>query len=330
MVNMKAFFKLIRWQNLLIIVFTMVLMRYAIIEPVANMITFVHISDTGVESLQLQLKLIDFVILVFAVVTIAAGGYVINDYFDIRTDLINRGDVLVGTKVPRRRAMMWHNILNLAGVAAGFYVSWRIGNFWIGTIFLIVSGLLYFYSSTYKHQLLIGNIIVSLLTATVPFMVAAFEIPPIYNYYAVNAMEMPGINILLYWVLGFSLFAFMTNLIREIIKDMEDFEGDRAYGSRSLPVYAGLKISKIVVITLLAITIVMLVLVWNMYINDLLTIIYIGVAIIIPMIFTGFVIARAENQKDFNRGSFSMKIVMLTGVCYSILVWIIIEKGVLI
>ena len=330
MVDMKAFFRLIRWQNLLIVAFTMVLMRYAIIEPVANMITFIHVSGTAVESLQLQLTLIDFIILVFAVVVIAAGGYVINDYFDIRTDLINRGEVLIGTKVPRRKAMMWHNILNLTGVAAGFYVSWRIGYFWIGTIFLIVSGLLYFYSAAYKRQLLIGNIVVSLLTATVPFMVAAFEIPPIYKYYVLNAMEMPEINILLYWVLGFSLFAFLTNLIREIIKDMEDFEGDKAYGSRSLPVYAGLKISKIVVITLLVITVVMLILVWYVYINDLLTIIYIGVAIIIPMGFTGFVVVRADSQNDFHRGSFIMKIVMLTGVCYSILVWIIIEKGVLI
>lgn len=330
MVNMKTFFRLIRWQNLLIVALTMVLMRYAIIEPVANMITFIPVSGAGIESLQLQLTLIDFVILVFAVVAIAAGGYVINDYFDIRTDLINRGEVLIGTKIPRRQAMMWHNILNLAGVAAGFYVSWRIGYFWIGTIFLIVSGLLYFYSATYKRQLLIGNIIVSLLTATVPFLVAAFEIPPIYEYYVINAMEMPGISILLYWVLGFSLFAFMTNLIREIIKDMEDFEGDKAYGSRSLPVYAGLKISKTVVITLLVITVVMLILVWYAYINDLLTLIYIGVAIIIPMVFAGFVVVRADSQNDYHRGSLIMKIIMLTGVCYSILVWVIIEKGVLI
>ena len=98
-------------------------------------------SMTGrITAMSLQMPLIDFILLVFATILIAAGGYVINDYFDIKTDLINRGKVIVGTKIPRRQAMMWHNILNVLGVAIGFYISWRAGYIWMGILFLLVSG----------------------------------------------------------------------------------------------------------------------------------------------------------------------------------------------
>jgi 4-hydroxybenzoate polyprenyltransferase len=183
----------------------------------------------------------DFLFLVLATLCLTAGGYVINDYFDIKTDLINRGNVIVGTVIPRRRAMMLHNILNIAGVAAGFYISWRVGYFWLGTLFLLVSGLLWFYSASYKRQFLIGNILVAILTALVPFLVVFFEFPTMYEYYSVNAIEHPYYKLLFFWTGGFSVFAFMTTLAREIIKDIEDYEGDREYGRSTLPVVLGYK-----------------------------------------------------------------------------------------
>ena len=161
---MKAFLKLIRWQNLANSILTMVLMRYAVIEPIISKIGVILLKGTGEEiPMVLQFPWYDFIVLVAATVFITAGGYVINDYFDIKTDLINKGKVIVGTKIPRRKAMMWHNIFNIAGVAVGFYISWRAGYIWLGTLFLMVSGLLYFYSASYKRQFLIGNIIVAIL-----------------------------------------------------------------------------------------------------------------------------------------------------------------------
>ena len=124
-----------------------------------------------------------FILLVAATVLITAGGYVINDYFDIKTDLINKGKVIVGTKIPRRKAMMWHSIFNIAGVLLGFYISYKAGYIWLGILFLIVSGLLYFYSASYKRQFLIGNIIVAILTAMVPMLVVFYEWPALYKYY---------------------------------------------------------------------------------------------------------------------------------------------------
>ena len=156
---MKAFLRLIRWQNLVIIIFTMILIRYAVIAPLIGKISIILIKGSGEEiPMTLQLPWYDFVMLIAATLFISAGGYVINDYFDIKTDLINRGEVIVDSKIPRRQAMMWHNIFNIAGVSAGFYISWKAGYFWLGMLFLIVSGLLYFYSASYKRQFLIGNI----------------------------------------------------------------------------------------------------------------------------------------------------------------------------
>ncbi len=204
---MKEFLKLIRWQNLLIVVLTMVLMRYAVIEPLISKIGVILLKGSGEEiPMALQFPWYNFMILVAATVFITAGGYVINDYFDIKTDLINRGKVIVGTKIPRRQAMMWHNILNIAGVAAGFYISWKAGYFWIGTIFLLVSGLLYFYSASYKRQFLIGNLIVAVLTAMVPFMVVLFEWSALYRYYSVNAIELPDLEFPV--LLGWRIFSF--------------------------------------------------------------------------------------------------------------------------
>src|SRR5665647_485275 len=237
---MKEILKLIRWQNLTIVVLTMVLMRYAVLEPVVSKIGVILLKGTGQEiPMSLQFPWYDFVLLVATTVFITAGGYVINDYFDIKTDLINKGKVIVGTKIPRRQAMMWHNIFNIAGVATGFYISWKAGYILLGAIFLIVSGLLYFYSASYKRQFLIGNIIVAILTAMVPMLVVFYEWPALYKYYAVNAISLPKINIIVYWIGGFALFAFLTNLIREIIKDIEDFEGDIAYGRNTVPVVIG-------------------------------------------------------------------------------------------
>ena len=248
---MKAFLNLIRWKNLLMVIFTMVLMRYAVLAPLINKIGVILIKGNGAEiPMSLQFPWYDFVILVAATVFITAGGYVINDYFDIKTDLINKGKVIVGTKIPRRKAMMWHSIFNIAGVAAGFYISFKSGYFWLGTLFLGVSGLLYFYSASYKRQFLIGNIIVAFLTAMVPMLVVFYEWPALYKYYTVNAVLLPPMNFIIFWIGGFALFAFLTNLIREIIKDIEDFEGDIAYGRNTVPVIIGVLSAKIVSICL--------------------------------------------------------------------------------
>jgi 4-hydroxybenzoate polyprenyltransferase len=299
----------------------MVLMRYAIIEPVIGKIGVILQQGSGNEiPVTLQFSLFNFILLVAATVFITAGGYVINDYFDIKTDLINKGKVIVGTRIERRQAMMLHNIFNLAGVFTGFYISWRSGYIMTGVMFLIVSGLLYFYSASYKRQFLIGNIIIAILTALVPLIVGFYEWSALYRYYSVTAIKVPDFDFIFYWVGGFALFAFITTLIREIIKDIEDYEGDIAYGMNTLPVILGIVTSKVITSVLIVFTIVLLYLVWYFFLFDKYTLVYISAFIVIPLIIALINVFRSTDKKQMHSASRLMKIIMLAGILYSVVV----------
>jgi len=306
------------------VILTMVLMRYAVLAPLIGRVGVILTSGSGEEiPMSLQFPWYDFLLLVTATVFITAGGYVINDYFDIKTDLINKGKVIVGTKVPRRQAIMWHNLLNIAGVAIGFYISSRAGYIWLGALFLVVSGLLYFYSASYKRQFLIGNLVVALLTALVPMLVVFYEWPALYRYYSLNAIRLPEFNFIIYWIGGFSLFAFITNLIREIIKDIEDFEGDLAYGRNTIPVVIGILSAKIVSVSLILIMVVLLYLIWHFYISDTITLVYITAAIVLPLLYVIYKLLKSSERRELHHASSMMKIVMISGIFYSVVVKII-------
>ena len=195
----------------------------------------------------------------------------------------------------------------------------------MGTLFLIVSGLLYFYSSSYKRQFLLGNILVAILTAMVPLLVVFYEWPALYRYYAVNAVEMPGLAFLFYWTGGFALFAFLTTFIREIIKDIEDFEGDMAYSRNTIPVVLGIPASKSIAVSLTLITLAALFLVWFFYINDKYTLIYISSVIAVPLLIVIYKVIRGRDKSQLHSASRLMKLVMFAGILYPVLVKAIIS-----
>lgn len=308
MAHYKHYFRLFRVPNLLIIAATQVLMRYCIVQPLLQIHDF-----------ELQLSLWQFIALILATVTITAAGYVINDYFDNKTDLVNRPDkVIVGKYISRRAAMSWHIALNSIGIVLGLYVAYSINLWQIGLVFPVVAGLLWYYSTTYKHILVLGNLIVALLVGLVPFIVGAFEIPALNARYFETLMRMRTnfFNILL-WVGGFGYFAFLTNLIREIIKDTEDFEGDRAYGRNTLPVATGTGFTKGVLIVLILCTIVSLGFIYNYYIKDIVTFWYFVVVLALPMLFVGIRLVYARDKQDFHLLSSIMKWIMLAGILYA-------------
>jgi 4-hydroxybenzoate polyprenyltransferase len=193
----------------------------------------------------------------------------------------------------------------------------------LGALFLLVSGLLYFYSASYKRQFLIGNLIVAILTAMVPLLVVIYEWPALYKYYTINAVSFPELKFIFYWVGGFSLFAFLTTLTREIIKDIEDFDGDIAYGRNTVPVVIGVLSAKVVSICLIIITVVLLYLTWYFFINDKITLIYLSAAIVLPLLFVVYKIIISSNKKQLHNASSVMKIVMLSGILYSVVVKVI-------
>lgn len=322
------FLALIRLPNLFIVALTMLLMRYAIIRPLLGAMPVTMADDPFlVTRMALQVSWIDFLVLVMATVLITAAGYVINDYFDIRTDIINRGNIIVGNTIRRRKAMMYHNVLNFLGIVAGFYVSARIGYFWLGMMFVVVSGLLYFYSSTYKRQFLIGNLIVATLTGMVPMIAVIYDAIPIFRHYSGDVISFPGVALLFYWVGGFSVFAFLTTLIREIIKDMEDYNGDMELQRKTLPVVAGFGISRVIITVLSLITIGLLCYIWYYYLNDTVTLIWMLALLLIPFVYVLAEVISGKEKRQLHRASRVMKLIMLAGILYSLAAGAIISTG---
>ena len=293
-------------------------------EPLVNkvIVTLSGGNGEGI-SLALRFRWYYFVMLVAATVFITAGGYVINDYFDTKTDLINKGHVIVGIRISRRGVILLHNLLNAFGVLLGFYISWKAGYLWMGLFFLLVSGLLYFYSASYKRQFLIGNLIVSILTAMVPMLVVIFEIQALYRYCAMNISNPPNLGFLLYWGAGFAIFAFLTTLIREIIKDMEDVEGDLEYGRNTVPLVLGMNTAGYIVAGLVILTISLLYLTWYFFLNDKITLLYISLAIVVPLVYVVVQVVTGRERVHFHRADIMVKITMLSGILYSVIVKII-------
>jgi len=315
---MAVFFKLIRFPNLLIVAFTQLAMRLFIIKPILGLYGF-----------ELQMTGFDFSMLILATVAITAAGYVINDYFDRKPDIINKPQhVIVGRQMKRRTAMMLHQVLNGIGVLAGAYIAYRTGHLMFAAIFILAAGLLWFYSTGYKRQFLIGNLLVSLLTAAVPLLVMVFELPLLIREYGTR-LQSPEFDVylILKWILAFSIFAFLTSLIREIVKDTQDFEGDNAYGMRTMPIVLGIKNTKIIISIVTVITLTLILYVFFLYLNDDLTMVYMLVTIVIPF---GFLIHRilvADSARDYKFASILLKVIMIAGILYAPLVSYIIHQN---
>jgi 4-hydroxybenzoate polyprenyltransferase len=294
-------------------------MRWGIIEPMLE-----------VNQFDLQLDSFHFFLLVLSTVCITAAGYVINDYFDTHTDWLNRPkEVIVGAKIHRRFAMIFHILLTVVGVGLGFYVSFHIGIPYLGLLFLMVSGVLWFYSTTYKRQFLVGNLLVALLTAVVPLMVVVYEVPMLNaEYREVLIKNNMNFMYIFYWVLAFSFFAFITNLMREIVKDIEDFEGDRVYGRNSLPVVLGVKMSKNIVNVLAVITLIGLNYVYFSYLEDTVTLIYFSLFLYLPFIFLIAKNVKATKRAEFGFVGNLLKLIMLFGVLYALVARYIIQTQV--
>jgi 4-hydroxybenzoate polyprenyltransferase len=271
--------------------------------------------------MELMMSELNFAILVFSTICLTAAGYVINDYFDTKTDSFNKpSKVIIDRSISRRSAMALHIALNFIGVVGGFYVSYKIGHLKFGFIFILITGILWYYSTTYKRQFLIGNILVAILTAMVPLMVILYEMPMLnYEYSEVLLANNMNLNTILYWVLAFSFFAFITTLIREIIKDIEDFEGDSAFGRNTLPILLGTNYSKLIILILIFATIASIILVYIKYLQgSLITFLYLVIVLLIPFIYLIYRIIRAKTKSDYHFASSLLKGIMLGGLLYSL------------
>ena len=320
--KIRSILSLVRFPNLLIIAFTQYAMRYLIMEPLLPSDSFV-----------LQFGDFQFALLVFATMLIAAAGYIINDYFDTRADLINKPKrVVVGVSISRKEAMILHMVLNIMGVGIGVYLAFYIGLPSLSLVFVLSTGLLWFYSTNYKKQFLVGNLIVAFLTALVPLMVVLFEIPLLNREYGeVMVRYDSSFSYLLAWVSAFSFFAFITTLIREIIKDAEDLEGDNAYGMKTVPIVLGTLWTRVLVLVLIAFTLIALIYLLFTYIfhsvdpPDYISLVYFLLLLLIPLVLLAIQVIAARDKRAYHRASMLIKLIMLSGILYSVLVFYLVS-----
>ena len=301
-----AFLKLIRVENLLIIAITQICLKYFIFAPLNEFSKFTPFL---------------FSISLLSTLLIAAAGYIINDYFDVKTDKINRPEtVVIDVAIKRRWAMIMHIIFNGIGLLLGVYLALKCHHLRLLLFQILSITLLWFYSTHFKKQLLVGNIVVSILTATIPLM------PFVYDYYLIGDIDLLSlvlfgslIKTLTLIVLGYSAFAFLTSFAREVIKDMEDYKGDIQTGCKTMPIVWGMITSKVVTFFVVVITIGLLLLAASKFYQEekLIAVYYIIGLVILPLIILIIQTLKGKTSQDFKRASLILKFTMLTGIAFT-------------
>lgn len=313
--NIIDYIKLVRYKNLIAIIFFQVLMYYGIVLPILDKYQMGQACYGSLE----------FILLVCSSIFIAAGGYAINEYFDTKIDMINRPEkVIVGKTISRKSAATYFQILIGIGTLCGLILAYLVRDIKAGFIFIIIPGLLWFYSGAYKRQFLIGNIIIGFCAAMSIFLVGYIECSVLSKMFGPIIFETPIVSEIYSWVGGFSLFAFLLTMIREIVKDVEDIEGDREMECRTMPIVWGIKKTKIFLYVLTIATVALIGFFAFTKIHfavDNITKKYFIFGILLPFIAFLYLIFKAKGKNDFHQASSFCKYMMIIGSLYSVFVY---------
>jgi 4-hydroxybenzoate polyprenyltransferase len=221
---------------------------------------------------------------------IAAGGYVINDYYDVKIDYVNNPErVVVGKTIHRRFAILFHIALSALGIFVGLFISWKLA-----LVNFLSVAVLWFYSNLLKRLPFIGNFTVALLTGA--------SIAVIILLYHTNVVL----------ILIYALFSFFMTLVREIIKDMEDLKGDNTYGCKTLPIVWGIRKTKIALYLLILFFSVTVVDINQLYVK--LDVIYFVMLLFVPLAWLVTRLVRADTKRDYGWLSSFCKVIMLLGI----------------
>jgi 4-hydroxybenzoate polyprenyltransferase len=239
-----------------------------------------------------QRTVFDFELLLLSCSTIliAAAGYIINDYYDVKIDYINKPDrVVIGRSITRRYAILFHVVLSLSGILIGVYLSWSITALNVVSVFL-----LWLYSNNLKRLPLVGNVTVAVLTGA--------------SIYSLEILYRTGNPL----VMIFAIFALFITLVREIIKDIEDLKGDNTFGCKTLPIVLGIRRTKFIIYAIILIF-ALIVIAFNHSFKAL-PFQYYLLFLFIPLLLLVYRLIRADTRRDFSLLSSFCKVIMLLGI----------------
>lgn len=292
------YLKVIRYQNLILLALMQLILRFGFLNE---------------QNCDLALTNFQYILLVVATLLIAAGGYVINDIFDQDTDAINKPEkVIIGKSIKESEAYNLYAGLTITGVCIGFYLSNVIDKPNFAAFFILIAASLYFYATTLKQMLVIGNLIVALILALSVIIIGVFDIFPVTN--AENQRQMGQIFSIL---MDYAAFAFLLHLIREMVKDLEDIEGDYHQGMGTLAIRLGIsKTTKVVALLSLLPIGLFLNYMYNYFVlNDLqLITIYSLIFIIAPFLYCTIKITTAKTKTEFHHISTVLKWIVFFGI----------------
>jgi len=293
---MAHFLNLIRYKNLLMLALVQVVIKYALFIPFQ--------IDTS-------LAPFEFYLLLIATICIAAAGNIINDIQDVAIDRINKPEkVLIGKKITEKTGYNYYLILNVIGVGIGFYLANSIGKPSFAALFIVFSALLYLYATYVKSIAIVGNLLVSFLVAISIVVVGLFDLFP-----AITDTNRESLSNIFTILLAYAFFAFLMTFIREIVKDMEDIDGDKNGGYQTLPILLGRKrTSKVVFFLTISSIVVLFFYMYTTLYREQLLLLYFLIFIVGPLIYVSIKVYAAEKKSEFKQLSAWLKLIMVFGI----------------
>lgn len=291
--KLAAFLRFIRWKNLLLIIYLQILLKFSLFS------SFELITN---------LSVYQFVTLLFSLILITAAGYIINDIFDLKSDLINKPQkVIVANQFSIETAQKMYLITNSLGIILGISLSLSTQKPTHAFIFIGASLLLYFYSKKLKSKPLIGNILVSFLVALNVLILCLFDL----NFDIQNN----GQQLVIHVTLLLSGFAFLINLVREVVKDIEDMNGDYNMKMNTLPILLGVSRTKKIAAFLCLFPLGLLLLIVVKYASIYkFTVLYLLLFTMFPLLFVSIKLLSAKTKRDFKKLSLILKLLMFLGI----------------
>ncbi|MFK7947566.1 MAG: geranylgeranylglycerol-phosphate geranylgeranyltransferase [Saprospiraceae bacterium] len=268
----------------------------------------------------------DFFIMVLATMIVAAGGYIINDIYDYPIDKINKPEkTFINNLISERNAWYLYALTNILVVLSGVYFYVRTG--WKAAYLYPIVGIsmLWLYSYQLKKSVLLGNLTVALFCAFVPFMVYVPEATIAFPEYELLSNFQVGTSDAMYNVFAaYAMFAFLSTFYREIVKDIEDKDGDAIYGGKTLPIVFGVKVAKgfSIMMAIALIYFIGFVIGWESRFGSLVRVGYAVIFILLPILYSLYKLILAKAQNNFHHISQVIKVVMLTGLLYLVVFWL--------